>query len=365
MIANLKINNFQSHKDTEIDFDPGVNVICGKSDSGKSAIIRAIRWVIQNRPLGNSIMTTNSRNCSVELKIINSNKSHRVIHSRTKSSLEYTINGNKITHTGLEVPEEVKDIFNILPENFQYQLDSPFLVMESDGNIASIMNEVTHLEKANILAKELERKRKEYKDKLSDSNIKEKEIQKELSKDIFTKITTSKELIARIENLENTKNKLDSEEKNIHELIHNIAFLEAKLSEFTYLDEYKNKVNSMFSLLEDIGKLQTSIDEIQSITNQLNICDNESIKSFVSKHDNLISLGNKIADIEIQIISLSNLIDNINDLHKKIQEELDKESKINKELTIIINQLSKCPTCDTTLFTRSQKQHMVECYTNG
>ena len=52
MITKIEIKNFQSHKDTMIDFDKGINSICGESDNGKTAIIRAIRWVIENRPLG-------------------------------------------------------------------------------------------------------------------------------------------------------------------------------------------------------------------------------------------------------------------------------------------------------------------------
>ena len=54
MIKKLNILNFQSHKDTSLSFAPGVNVIVGASDSGKSAIIRALRWLIWNRPVGDA-----------------------------------------------------------------------------------------------------------------------------------------------------------------------------------------------------------------------------------------------------------------------------------------------------------------------
>jgi DNA repair exonuclease SbcCD ATPase subunit len=55
MIKRIEIKNFQAHKNTEIDFDPGVNVISGASDAGKSSIFRALLWVITNRPSGDSI----------------------------------------------------------------------------------------------------------------------------------------------------------------------------------------------------------------------------------------------------------------------------------------------------------------------
>src|SRR5665647_764854 len=57
MIKSLEIHNVQSHKDTFLEFDPGVNVIIGSSDSGKTAILRAIKKVVFNRPLGDSFIS--------------------------------------------------------------------------------------------------------------------------------------------------------------------------------------------------------------------------------------------------------------------------------------------------------------------
>ena len=42
MIKSVGIVNFQSHEETAIEFSPGLNVIAGGSDAGKSSILRAI-----------------------------------------------------------------------------------------------------------------------------------------------------------------------------------------------------------------------------------------------------------------------------------------------------------------------------------
>ena len=44
MINSIKIQNFQSHKNTTIKLKPGVNIITGSSDCGKSVDIRALKW---------------------------------------------------------------------------------------------------------------------------------------------------------------------------------------------------------------------------------------------------------------------------------------------------------------------------------
>ena len=52
MISKIELKNIQSHKDTTIELDPGINIIVGSSNNGKSTIMRAINWVTYNRPLG-------------------------------------------------------------------------------------------------------------------------------------------------------------------------------------------------------------------------------------------------------------------------------------------------------------------------
>ena len=54
MIQTGVIRNFQSHKKSILNLSKGVNVIVGKTDSGKSAIIRALRWLFTNTPSGDA-----------------------------------------------------------------------------------------------------------------------------------------------------------------------------------------------------------------------------------------------------------------------------------------------------------------------
>jgi AAA15 family ATPase/GTPase len=52
MIKSLEIKNVLSHKDAKLEFCPGVNVIVGPSDHGKSALFHAFNWGAFNRPTG-------------------------------------------------------------------------------------------------------------------------------------------------------------------------------------------------------------------------------------------------------------------------------------------------------------------------
>ena len=57
MIKSFSLKNFQSHKNSLITLNRGVNVIIGDSDSGKSSIARAFRAVVENRPSGDEFVS--------------------------------------------------------------------------------------------------------------------------------------------------------------------------------------------------------------------------------------------------------------------------------------------------------------------
>ena len=68
-IKSLKLINFQSHRETKINFHKGLTVILGQTDQGKSAIIRALKWVLYNEPRGTDFITAGSKYCRVELEM--------------------------------------------------------------------------------------------------------------------------------------------------------------------------------------------------------------------------------------------------------------------------------------------------------
>lgn len=68
-IKRIKLENFQSHVDTEIALSEGLTVILGPTDQGKSAIIRALKWVLYNEPRGSDFITVGCKTCRVSLEM--------------------------------------------------------------------------------------------------------------------------------------------------------------------------------------------------------------------------------------------------------------------------------------------------------
>ncbi|MTI95214.1 MAG: hypothetical protein FH749_06955 [Firmicutes bacterium] len=148
VINKLTVENFQSHKKTEIEpAPPGqLTVITGPSDSGKTAIIRALKWVLYNRPHGNEFIRVGAKKAMVSVTLINGVVSRQRSAGVNRYEVfkgDYFEDGyTTLEGFGNEVPIEVQELTGVrqtmvgdvpLNLNLAEQLDGPFL-----GSIISV-----------------------------------------------------------------------------------------------------------------------------------------------------------------------------------------------------------------------------------
>ena len=48
ILKSIKLINFQTHQEVKLDLSPTITTIKGPTDSGKSSVLRALRWVCLN-----------------------------------------------------------------------------------------------------------------------------------------------------------------------------------------------------------------------------------------------------------------------------------------------------------------------------
>ncbi len=143
MINSIYIQNFQSHKDTKLEFSDGVNIIVGGSDSGKTAVLRALRWLVWNRPSGEAFRS----DWGGDTGVVVDTDGHTITRSKTDKTNGYALDDTLFTAFGTEVPEDIQKLLRLNDINLQSQLDSPFLLSKSAGEVAAHFNKVAHLEK--------------------------------------------------------------------------------------------------------------------------------------------------------------------------------------------------------------------------
>lgn len=145
MISQIKILNYESHKDTVIDLHPGLNVIVGESDKGKSGFFRAFNKCRTNRPLGSGMKPLYWDGDG--LVQITFDEGQVVSWIQNKSGNFYQVNNSTPINAGTDVPDEIGAIFNMEEINCQTQIDRAFLMFETPGERGRILNRLASLDK--------------------------------------------------------------------------------------------------------------------------------------------------------------------------------------------------------------------------
>lgn len=153
MIEYIAVQNFQAHRKLKIEFDPRITTIVGASDVGKSAIIRALRWVATNTPSGDNFKSTGTKGTTVVVGV----DGHTVRRKKGGSTNSYEVDGDVSVSFGRGVPGTVASVFNMAGVCWQGQHDAPFWFGQTGGEVAKRLNAVVNLSVidttlANVLA---------------------------------------------------------------------------------------------------------------------------------------------------------------------------------------------------------------------
>jgi len=257
MIKRLSILNFQSHAKTELEFSPGVNIIVGNSDSGKTAIIRAMRWLIWNRPSGDSIRSSWGGDTRVQLEL------QENVITRSKDKLDkYCISTNgsnkresnnrentEFKAFGTSIPEEISRFLNINEINLQQQLDSPFLISKSPGEVAQHFNKVAGLDKIDASLQKVNSWIREF-----ISDIKYKEIQITSSTEELQKFEYLEKFEIDVEVLERMESRLNTQRsgmKRLEELLCNANEISEQIIQERKILKIELPLNEVLNWIED------------------------------------------------------------------------------------------------------------------
>lgn len=147
-IKQLEINNYQIHKKSILNFDPGVNIISGNSRNGKSSIFRAIKWNFQNKPSGDSFIPND--NPKALTSVTTTLDDFSIVHDRSSKVHEYKLikEGDEklFKKFGQSVPDDITELLDVAEHNIQSQHTPYFLLQDSGSDIAEKLNKIAGLE---------------------------------------------------------------------------------------------------------------------------------------------------------------------------------------------------------------------------
>lgn len=320
-IKKVNLKNFQSHKNTTLEFDRGLNIIVGASDSGKTSILRAIKWALYNDPAGDYFIREGESECSVTIYFSDKSKIKRYRSKSKNTYLVYDKDDNEIKYEGFgtSVPEEVVNLTGIKKIlldkdnskaiNISDQLEGAFLLSEKNSTKA---NSIGYLVGVDVIDDAL---RETLKDSRNLSN-QEKLIDNDINKlkEELRQYEYLEEMNIKIKKINEIRNQLNNKSE-ILDTYKRIA--DKKI----FIDKEKVTVNYFLEKLKDLNKIDLYIQKFELRHNRLKLLSNYNI--------NLEKLQKNKA-YNMSLISSLKAIDKLNLNVKKIDDFQIKQYKMSK-----------------------------------
>lgn len=242
MINKLKITNFQSHKKTTLSFSKYVNVISGKTDSGKSAVFRSLKWLIANKPSGDSFKRKGAEKATVSV-FKNGIKVSRV---KGKENL-YLIGKKKYRAFGANVPDDISKLLNISEINLQSQMTLPFLLSSGSGEVARYLNEVISLDKVDKAFSKVQSSLRRKKIEVDIKSNELEDIKRDLKK--YQKLDQADGMLAGLEMIQESISRAQRDAKEIKQSISRIKAKKEELGKLNYIS-LKHAENELIAMVK-------------------------------------------------------------------------------------------------------------------
>ena len=356
MINSLSLRNFQSHKSSTLEFSSGVNVIIGQSDSGKTALLRALNWIITNRPSGDSFRSSWGGDTVVDVRLDSSVST--ISRAKTARENAYYITNeddDRIQYKamGQGVPDDIIKLLNLNAVNIQGQMDSPFLLSVSAGEVAQTLNEVVGLEDIDRAVSAANRMVNSAKAAKDAEAAQINKLQVDLQQ--FEQLDELDGMLTYLEDTSARAARLRSQEAELNRLILTASEAQDQLSKIKPLTELQSELNTILvtdkkaeelamqtvnleTLIENLTSAQTASSKI------LRTVELESeVNGLYAKYDKSFNTDMEIGKLMVFIEDASSILVAYDEAKNTIRHsgELDAIIKKDEEAEIIHKQITK------------------------
>jgi DNA repair protein SbcC/Rad50 len=346
VIKSLELRNFESHRHSRFEFSSGVNVLIGNSDSGKTAVLRALRWLSTNRPLGNDIVSWEGVSDGKETSATMVTDTDTIVRSKGKQE-KHILNDLEFHAFKTDVPQEIEQAINMDSTNSKSQFESHFLLSKTPGEVAAFFNKIARLDKIDLSLSNINKWTLKIK---SDIEYKNTDIETNKAKLLTYDYLTDFEV--EIADLENDKLVLDAlqiKRESLSKLIIKAEDIEISLTEEKEKLKIETQLNSILADMAEREAIASKADKLDSLIQEA-----EQVQQDIDKYTNILSLEQPVLDLlklyadkktaEAERTRLSMLIRNADNVGALLKASEERYTRLHQQFEDEFPSI--CPLCN-------------------
>ena len=342
-IESIRIQDFQNHQDTYIKLVPGLNLITGSSDSGKSAIIRALSTAYID-VFRKQYVRDGQKNAKITLNFKNGDYYKRIKGDTNELEFQYADKElQKHSRFSKNFPQEAIDFLGHIPKTstgalpFASQEDKLFLINLSDEALPKEISRLLGIHDLEEAASNLGSDINKISGDIKRVNTEIENTKKKLEpyEELDEKIQKLENLTEQIESYETSQKSLEDSQNFLNEfvaLINKVKTCQKEIKEINTIIEF---------FAESIPKLENSYNDIKDglqLVEDIALARDNFFKSKkqYEKYYEIAegTIGNLITesiDIQTKFCNASDLQESLIEVSDNIrdtEQDIDKDKKV-------------------------------------
>lgn len=344
-IEKVILENVLSHEHTVLECDKGFNVFIAESGNGKSAVLRAINWVVNNEPSGKGIIRSGASFARVTLFLSSGHIVSRYIESKTNGKNGYYVTdpSGETTFGNTKSMEDVQKLLGYTPFfvdkdiqpslNYIKQGDGWFLISNrySGPQKAKIIGAIYGTQYTDAVTRDIEREKNKFAAEIS-------------AKEDLVKSLSNRE--KQFDYLDDMKNRIDSANKHMEE----IAKLNLQKERIQTALDNRRKIlsaiqtlDSVLKATENILNVRRSFDATNELVGKIKLLEpmirkRTAFTFAISECDLILEKTSKLNELKAAYARLSSLIDK----KDKIETQKVQSEKISQNIQKLNNKIRVC-----------------------
>jgi DNA repair ATPase RecN len=332
-LEKLILKNFQGHEDFSVALDPLCTTFVGPSDSGKSAILRAIRWLALNQPSGARFVRHGASLASVAAKV----DGRWIERRRGNRENSYLLDGDAYSDLR-SFPAAIAELLQVEEVNFQGQHDAAFWLSDTSGQVSKYLNEVVNLSEIDSLMATAAEEVKSCKADVATCEAR------------IAEHRTKRDELEWIVTFDEELSQLEGKEKEIADLEEQIADLSRHLDALERMD---NRIAALDGVVEAGDRVidtatrgiqvAANLHSLEEILERIDRADRIIARDPSADFERLQKLRSEGDELAVRISELGLVIDDLEKSEGSIWRLDEKIAELEKELTKEMD--GKCPLC--------------------
>jgi exonuclease SbcC len=338
-----------------LEFHPGVNVIIGSSNCGKTSILRALYWARYNRPSGLAYVShwnRDKKNLPIKPTMVEVKNTDGDIQRIRQSDF----NGYKLSAgdeqqepleaIGMDVPEQVQNAFNLEEVNIQKQMDAPFLLSESAGDVARFFNNIIRLDLIDRVLSNAETKKRRLRQSKVDIENQLQITQKSIAG--YSWLDSAEKLAGKVQKVEQYEIQCDNMKTEL------LESLEAYTKSLNIILDSKNAIAAS-SMVESIETIKSKLTDKIAVVDFLKstIFDYQECADEIASAKKIVGASNVVEKMEALRIGMrdrASLIDGFKETMAQFSSMMNIVLGSDKVIISGEKELPKiCPLCGSKL----------------